>query len=41
MGLEMSERPPKPPLEAASGEDTSRERFWTNFGPDFGMDFEL
>ena len=41
MGLETSERPPKLPLEAASDEDTPRDRFWTNFGPDFGRDFEL
>ena len=41
MGLETSERPPKLPLEAASGEDTPRDQFWTNFGPDLGRDFEL
>ena len=41
MGLETSQRPPKLPLEAASGEDTPRDRFWTNFGPHFGRDFGL
>ena len=29
------------PLEAASGEDTPRDRFWTNFGLDFGRVLEL
>ena len=41
MGSETSQRPPKLPLEAASGEDTPRERFWTNFGPVFGRDFDV
>ena len=40
-GLEMSQTPPKLPLEAASGEDTPRDRFWTNFGLDFGSDFQV
>ena len=40
-GLEMSRTPQKLPLEAASGEDTPRDRFWTNFGPHFGRDFEV
>ena len=41
MGLETSQTLQKLPLEAASGEDTSRDRFWTNSGPDFGSDVEL
>ena len=40
-GLEMSQTPQKLSLEAASGEDTPRDRFWTNFGPHFGRYFEL
>ena len=39
--LEASQTPQKSPLEAASGEDTPRDRFWTNFGPHFGRDFKL
>ena len=39
-GLETSQTPQKLPLEAASGEDTPRDRFWTNFGLDFGRGFE-
>ena len=39
--LEMSPTAQKSPLEAASGGDTPRDRFWTNFGPDFGRDFEV
>ena len=41
MGLETSQRLPKLALEVASGEDTPRERFETNFGPDFGRGFEF
>ena len=40
-GLETSQTPQKLPLEAASGENTSRDRFWTNFGLVFGNDFEV
>ena len=40
-GLETSRTPQKLPLEAASGEDTPRDRFWTNFGLDFGRGFEV
>ena len=40
-GLETSQTPQKLPSEAASGEDTPRDRFWTNFGPHFGRDFGL
>ena len=40
-GLEMSQTPQRLPLKAASGEDSPRDRFWTNFGSDFGYDFEL
>ena len=40
-GLETSQTPQKLSLEAASGEDTPRDRFWTNFGPHFGRDFGL
>ena len=39
--LEMSPTAQKSPLEAASGGDTPRDRFWTNFGSDFGGDFEV
>ena len=39
--LEMSPTAQKSPLEAASGGDTPRDRFWTNFGPVFGRDFEV
>ena len=39
--LEMSQTAQKSPLEAASGGDTPRDRFWTNFGPHFGRDFGL
>ena len=39
--LEMSQTAQKSPLEAASGGDTRRDRFWTNFGPDFGRAFEV
>ena len=38
-GLETSQTSQKLPLEAASGEDTPRDRFWTNFGSHFGRDF--
>ena len=41
IGLETSQRPPKLPLEAASGEEAPGDRFWTNFGLDFGEGFEL
>ena len=40
-GLETSQTPQKLPSEAASGEDTPRDRFWTNFGSDFGRAFGL
>ena len=40
MGLETSGRPPKLALEAASGEDSPGDRFWTNFGLDFGRGSE-
>ena len=40
-GLETSQTLQKLPLEAASGEDTPRDRFWTSFGPDFESDVEL
>ena len=40
-GLETSQTPQKLPSEAASGEDTPRDRFWTNFGRDFGRGFEV
>ena len=39
--LEMSQTAQKSPLEAPSGGVTPRDRFWTNFGPDFGRDFEV
>ena len=40
-GLETSRTRQKLPLEAASGEDNPRDRFWTNFGLDFGRGFEV
>ena len=40
-GLETPQAHQKLPLEASSGEDTPRDRFWTNFGPHFGKDFEV
>ena len=39
--LEMSPTAQKSPLEAASGGDTPRDRFWTNFGTVFGTDFKV
>ena len=39
--FEMSPTAQKSPLEAASGWDTPRDRFWTNFGPVVGSDFEV
>ena len=39
--LEMSQTAQKSPLEAASGGDSPRDRFWTNFGPVFGRDFDV
>ena len=39
--LEISPTAQKSPLEAASGGDTPRDRFRTNFGPVFGRDFEV
>ena len=39
--LETSQTAQKSPLEAASGGDTPRDRCWTNFGIDFGSDFEV
>ena len=39
--LDMSQTPQNLPLEAASGEDTPADRFWTDFGPDFGTDSGL
>ena len=39
--LETSQTPQKLPLETASGDNTPRKWFWTNFQPDFGSDFEV
>ena len=39
--LETSQTAQKSSLEAASGGDTPRDRFWTNFGPDFERDFKI
>ena len=40
-GLETSQTPQTLPQEAASGEDTPRDRFWTNFGHHVGRLFEV
>ena len=39
--LEISQTAQKSPLEAASDGEIPRDRFWTNFGLDFGRGFEV